>query len=180
MRERFTVNVFTRVKQELIAVLDQSRAVARAFVETLPPDLPVHADSDWTARDIIIHLTALEADMITAMKRAIAGADFAVDLRGQADAPALYELRRRDRRDCSWDELLAEWARVRDQLRGVVLAFPVERMQAPFSTPFFVDYDLAGAVGACGAHERQHLAEMRAALARRSATEGVETSEDAE
>jgi len=160
------MNDFPRVKRELIAALDQSRATARALIETLPPNLPVHEGSDWTARDIIIHLTALEADMIIAMQSAIEGGAFSVELRGQEDAPALYELRRRDRAEQSWDDLLREWERARDQLRGQVLAFPAGKMQMTFSTPFFVDYDLTGAVGACGAHERLHLAEMRAALDR--------------
>lgn len=155
---------FPSVKRGLIAALDDGRAAARAFVEKLPPDLPVHADSDWTARDLIIHLTALETDMVAAMRTASEGAAFAVDLRGQQDASALYELRRRDYAKHSWDDLLREWARVRDQLRGMILAFPPDRMAAPFSTPFFVDYDLLGAVGACGAHEREHLRQMRAAL----------------
>ena len=173
------MNDFTTVKRELIAALDAGRAAARALVETLPPDLPVHAGSDWTARDLIIHLTALEADTITALKRAIEGVAFRVDLRGQKDAPALYELRRHDHADRNWDDLLREWARVRDQLRGLVLAFPVDQMQAPFSTPFFVDYDLKGAVGACIAHERRHLAEMRAALEGYLTTEDTEDSDSA-
>ncbi|MCY3866483.1 MAG: DinB family protein [Chloroflexi bacterium] len=170
------MNDFPRVKRELIAALDQGRAAALALVETMPPNLSVHEGSDWTARDLIIHLTALEADMITAMRRAIPGEQFSVDLRGQEDASALYELRRRERADCSWHDLLGEWARVRDQLRGQVLAFPVDRIQSSFSTPFFVDYDLSGAVGACGSHERHHLAEMRAALERPLPTEDSEDS----
>ena len=158
------MNDFPREKRELIAALDEGRAAAHAFVGTLPPDLPVHDDSDWTARDLIIHLTALEADMITAMQCAKDEEPFSVDLRGQADAPALYELRRRDRARHSWDDLLRDWQRTREQLRGVVLAFPVEQMGTPFSNPFFVDYNLIGAIRACGEHESQHLAEMRAAL----------------
>lgn len=174
------MNDFSPVKCELIAALDAGRATARALVETLPPNLLVHEGSDWTARDLIIHLTALEADMVSAMQRALDGEAFSVDLRGQEDASALYELRRRERADCSWDDLLGEWTRVRGQLRGAVLAFPVDRIQFSFSTPFFVDYDLAGAVGACGAHERLHLAEMRAALERRLTTENTEDSENTE
>ncbi len=164
------MNDIPRVKRELIAALDNGRAAARAFVETLPPDLPVHNNSDWTARDLIIHLTALEADMISAMQSATAGGSFSVDLREQADPPALYELRRRDQARHSWEELLRQWERTRDELRGAVLAFPVERIKTPFSNPFFVDYDLTGAVRACGAHEDQHLAEMRAALLQREQT----------
>ena len=113
----------THVNRELIAGLDERRVAARAFVSTLSPDLPVHDDSDWTARDLVIHLTALETDMVRAMQCALAGEAFAVDLRGEEDAPALYELRRRDVVDRSWKDLLREWERAREQLRGVVLAF---------------------------------------------------------
>lgn len=174
------MNDFPRVKGELIAALDEGRAVARAFAERLPPDLPVHAGSDWTARDLIIHLTALEADTITAMQRAIEAEPFTVNLRGQEDAPALYELRRRERANQSWGDLLREWGRVRDQLRGMVLAFPADRLQRTFSTPFFVDYDLPGLVSACGAHERHHLAEMRAALEGPLSAATIEETEGAE
>ena len=49
--------------------------------------------------------------------------------RSKGRAPQLYELRRRDHADRNWDDLLREWARIRDQLRGIVLAFPVDQMQ---------------------------------------------------
>jgi hypothetical protein len=170
----------SRVKRELIASLDERRAAARAFISTLPPELPVHDDSDWTARDLITHLTALEADMITALHCAMTGAAFAVDLRGQPDVQALYELRRCDCANLSWDELLGEWERVRDQLRGVVLAFPIDMMQTRFPTPFFEDYDLIEALGACGAHERLHLTEMHAAAGGHLTTEDTEDFEGAD
>ena len=157
------MNAFSRIKRELIAGLDERRADARAFVEALPPLLPVHHDSGWTVRDLIVHLTALENDMITALQRAVAGQSFAVDLRGQPSVRDLYELRRRERARDSWAAVLGEWQRVRDQLRGVVLAFPSEMMERRFSTPFFQDYNLPEAIRACGAHEGLHLSEMRAA-----------------
>ena len=162
------MNALSQIKRDLIAGLDERRAKARAFVESLPPQLPVHVESGWTARDLVIHMTALERDMITAMQSAIDGEAFSVDLRGQATVVALYELRRRERAAESWDALLAEWERARNQLRGVVLAFPADRMQKRFSTPFFQDYNLAEAVQACRAHEGLHIGEMRAAAARRS------------
>ncbi|MCY3864665.1 MAG: DinB family protein [Chloroflexi bacterium] len=157
------MNSLARVKRDLIAGLDERRSEARAFVQTLPPTLSVHADSDWTARDLIIHLTAIEADMITALHCAIEGEPFAVDLRGGASVKELYELRRRDKADLSWGGLLAEWDRVRDQLRGVLLAFPPALMERRFDNPFFQPYTLIEAVRACSAHEARHLAEIRAA-----------------
>ncbi len=157
------MNQLGRVKRDLVGDLDERRSRARAFVETLSPSVRVHADSDWTARDLIIHLTALETDMIRALRCAIEGEPFSVDLRGQASVAALYELRRRDKAGHSWQALLAEWESARGRLRGVVLAFPLSLMEAQFSNPFFQDYNLIEALQACGAHEARHLAEMRAA-----------------
>ncbi len=155
-----------RVKRDLIAGLDERRSEARAFVQTLPPMLLVHDNSDWTVRDLIIHLTAIEVDMIAALHCAIEGEGFSVDLRGQPSVKELYELRRREKRDLSWPALLAEWDRVRAQLRGVVLAFPLALMGESFNNPFFQDYNLIEAVRACAAHETGHLVEMRAAAAK--------------
>jgi len=160
------MNNLPQIKRDLIAGLDQRRAEARAQVLALPPELRVYQDSDWTVRDLIIHLTALEADMLLAMRAAIEGAAFQVDLRDQATVADLYELRRRERARDSWQQLLEEWQRVRQRLRGLVLAFPADRMETPFSTPFFQDCNLFQAVQACNRHETAHLAEMRAAAQR--------------
>ncbi len=158
------VNAASRIKRDLIAGLDERRAEARSFVESLPPLLRVHAESGWTARDLVIHMTAIEKDMIRAMQSAIDGKAFSVGLRGQATVVELYELRRRESAAESWEALLAEWERARNQLRGLILAFPAALMQKRFSTPFFQDYNLAEAVQACCAHEGLHIGEMRAAL----------------
>lgn len=160
------MNNLPQIKRDLIAGLDRRRAEARAFVESLPPTLTIYADSDWTLRDLIIHLTALEADMIQALHNASEGRAFSVDLRGQATVEALYELRRRERAQDSWRQLLDDWQRVRQQLRGLVLAFPADHMETPFSTPFFQDCNLFEAVQACNTHESGHLAEIRAAAQR--------------
>ena len=157
-----------QIKRDLVAGLDRRRAEARALVESLPPDLKIYVDSDWRLRDLIIHLTALEADMIQALQKAIAGVAFQVDLRGRATVAALYELRRQERAGESWQQVLDEWQRVRKQLRGLVLVFPADRMETRFSTPFFQDFNLFEAVQACNTHESGHLAEIRAAAQRDS------------
>ena len=152
-----------RIKVDLIAGLDEGRAAARPFVEALPPGLPVHSDSDWTVRDLVIHLTAIESDMLLAIQSASEDQEFRVELRGQATVRDLYELRRADRAADSWQQLLESWEQTRDQLRGLVIAFPNHKMDSSFSNPFFVNYNLVQAIRACGAHERLHLSEMRAA-----------------
>ena len=162
------MNNIAQIKRDLIAGLDRRRTEARALVESLPPELKIYDDSDWRLRDLIIHLTALEADMIQALQKAMEGAAFQVDLRGQATVSELYELRRRERSGESWQQLLDEWQRVRQRLRGLVLAYPADRMETRFSTPFFQESNLFEAVQACNTHESAHLAEIRAAAGRRS------------
>lgn len=154
---------FSPIKAELIAGLDRQRASSIAFVKDLPSDLIVYAESGWTVKDLVIHLSALEADMIIALHQAIGGERFDVELRGQASVNDLYELRRRERADSSWESILDDWSRIRDQLRGLIMAFPAEKMDLAFSNPFFEDYNLLQAVHACGAHERLHIREIRAA-----------------
>ena len=160
---RSAVNNLPRIKADLIATLDQGRAKALALVERLPPELPVHASSGWTVSDLIIHLTALETDMVAALRHAMDGKPFSVDLRGSGTVNNLYELRREERAGDSWRQLLTDWQRARDRLRALVIAFPIDKTELAFGNPFFVDYNLVGAIRACGAHERLHLAEMRAA-----------------
>ena len=158
------MNGFPPVKAELIAALDQQRATSSAFSKGLSADLIVYVDSGWTVKDIFVHLSALEADMITALHCAIAGAPFAVDRRGQASVTDLYELRRREAADSPWEDILDDWSRIRDQLRGIVIAFPADKLDLVFSTPFFQDYNLLQAIRACGAHERLHINDIRAAV----------------
>lgn len=158
------MNGFPPIKAELIAALDQQRATSSAYSVDLPSDLIVYVDSGWTVKDIFVHLSALEADMITALHCAIAGQPFAVDLRGQASVTDLYELRRREVAGSPWEDILDDWSRIRDQLRGIVIAFPADKLDLVFSTPFFQDYNLLGAIRACGAHERLHINDIRAAV----------------
>ena len=157
------MNGLPPIKAEMIAALDQQRATSSAFVKNLPADQIIYGESGWTVKDIIIHLSALEADTITALHCAIAGEPFAVDLRGQDSVNDLYELRRREGAGRSWEQILDNWSRIRDRLRGIAIAFPADKLDLVFSTPFFQDYNLLGAIRACGAHERQHIKDIRAA-----------------
>ena len=157
------MNSFPPIKAELIAGLDEQRAVSREYIEGLSPSLIVHADSGWNVKDVIVHLMAIEADSVVALQRATDEQAFQVDLRGQASVNDLYELRRAEAADRSWQAILDEWERVRDQLRGLLMAFPVDKIDMTFDTPFFQTYNLVQAIRACGVHERHHINEIRAA-----------------
>ena len=63
-------------------------------------------------------------------------ASIASILQGQTDINGFNEMRRNQRKDKSWEDALSEWQYARDQMRGVVMAFPEAQYDVPFNTPF--------------------------------------------
>ena len=157
------MNTIPTIKSSLIAGMDERRARAENLIRQVSPDLQVHENSDWTAKDLILHLTAVEDDMIDAIQTFLNGEKYRLDLRGQTTIDGFNELRRHELAHTSWEQALQEWQDVRDQLRGIVIAFPESKLDIPFSTPFLTKYNFLQAVKACGLHEKQHLNEIKLA-----------------
>jgi hypothetical protein len=151
------------IKPDLIAGLDDRRAKAKVFVDTVSFDLKVHDDSDWTAKDLITHLTAFEADMVEAIQAFMVGKKYRLDFRGQTSIDGFNEVRRQEQAGIPWEQALQEWQTVRDQLRDVIIAFPENDLNTPFTTPFMQKYDLLQAVKGCGGHEKMHVNEIKSA-----------------
>ena len=154
------MNTIPTIKSTLIIGLDERRAKALAFVNPLSPDHIVHEDTGWTVKDLISHLTAFEADMIEAIQMFLDGEKYHLDLRGQASIDGFNEIRRQEYAHKTWEQALDEWQMVRDQLRGVVIAFPESQLDTPFSTPFLQKNTLVQAIKGCGIHEKIHLREI--------------------
>jgi hypothetical protein len=157
------MNTLPIIKADLIAGLDERRAKAKAFVDTVSSDLRVHDDSDWTAKDLITHLTAFEEDMVEAIQTFMDGKKYRLDIRGQTSIDGFNELRRQEHATITWEQALHEWETARNQLRGVILAFPIDQLEIPFSTPFLQKYTLLQAIKGCGGHEKLHINEIKLA-----------------
>jgi len=158
------MNTLPQYKADLIAGMDERRKTARAIVSGATPDLKVHDNSDWTVKDLITHLTAFEEDMVDAIQTFMDGEKYRLDLNGVTSIDEFNEKRRLARADKTWEQALDEWQTARDQLRGVVIAFPIDQLDIPFSTPFLQKYTLMQAVKGCGIHEKLHIGEIKAAL----------------
>lgn len=157
------MNTFSTIKTDLLTGLDERRAKAKAFINGVSPDLRVHADSGWTAKDLITHLTAFEDDMKRAIQTFMDGKTYRLNLRGQTSIDGFNEVRRQEQADITWEQALQDWQIVRDQLRDVIIAFPEDQLDMPFSTPFMQKYALLKAVKGCGAHEKIHISEIKSA-----------------
>lgn len=157
------MNTLTQIKADLIVGLDERRENAYHIITQVAPDLSVHENSTWTVKDLITHLTAFEEDMVEAIQTFIDDEKYRLDLRGQSDINGFNEARRKERANKTWDEALQEWQIARDQLRGVIIAFPQDKLDIPFSNPFLQKYTLMQAVKGCGIHEKMHLKEIQTA-----------------
>lgn len=155
------MNVTPQFKVDLISGLDERRAKAFALAMDVSPDLVVHDNSTWTAKDLITHLTAFEEDMVDAIQTFLDGDTYRLDFHGQTDIDGFNEFRRQQRIHKTWEEALTEWQHTRDQLRGVIMAFPENKLDVPFSTPFLQKYTLMQAIKGCGIHEKLHMGEIR-------------------
>lgn len=155
------MNTTSQFKATLIRGMDERRSQAYALVTQVSPDLCVHEESGWTAKDLITHLTMVEEDMVDAIQTFTSGKKYRLDFLGQTDIDEFNAVRRTQRANKSWDEALTEWQYARDQLRGVVMAFPEDQYDVPFSTPFFQKYTLMQAIKGCGSHEKTHIGEIR-------------------
>ena len=155
------MNVTPQFKVDLIAGLDDRRAQAYQLVMQVSPDLRVHENSTWTVKDLITHLTAFEADMVDAIQTFMDGETYQLDFHGQTDIDGFNDYRRQQVAHKTWDDALQDWQYIRDQLRGVIMAFPEDKLDVPFRTPFLQKYTLMQAVKGCGAHEKLHMSEIR-------------------
>ena len=158
------MNTLPQFKADLIAGMDERRKTAQALVDTVDPELRVHDNSDWTAKDLITHLTAFEEDMVVAIQAFLDGEKYRLNLDGVTSIDDFNEKRRITHADKTWEQALEEWQTARDQLRGVVIAFPESKLDIAFSTPFMQKYTLIQAVKGCGIHEKLHIGEIKSAL----------------
>jgi len=159
------MTTLTQYKADLISGMDERRKSAMDIVSGVSPELRVHGDqSEWTVKDLITHLTAFEEDMVEAIQAFMDGEKYRLDLHGKTNIDDFNEMRRVDRADKTWEQALEEWQSARDQLRGVIIAFPTDQLETPFTTPFMQKYTLMQAVKGCGIHEKMHLTEITTAL----------------
>ncbi|GEM_PF-2000886 len=158
------MNTLPQFKSDLIAGMDIRRESAQSLVEAVNPDLNVHDNSEWTAKDLIAHLTAFEEDMVDAIQAFMEDEKYRLDLRGVTNIDDFNEMRRLERADKTWEQVIKEWKSARDQLRGLIIAFPTDQLDIPFTTPFMQKYTLMQAIKGCGIHEKMHITEIKKAL----------------
>lgn len=149
----------------LIAGMNERRARAQAIAESSKADMLVHdVDSDWTAKDLITHLTMFEEDALECLDSFMRGDKYRLDFRGATSLNDFNGIRRQERIHLTWEEALQQWHDAREQLKAAILRFPEDQLEAEFSTPFLQKLTLINTAKSCGVHEKEHIGQIHAAL----------------
>jgi hypothetical protein len=114
-------------REELIAELDQSRAILRELLADIPPDIEIYPG--WTLRQFYAHLTGWD-DAVTASLRAHAA--------GQTPAtPAVQGINAYNaesvatRSTLDYEHIVREWHLAREELKKALRELPLEKMDEP-------------------------------------------------
>lgn len=152
-------------KTTLLAKLDQHRAAAQQRLEGIDYETVVHPDSGWTARDLIGHISAWELEGVLALEAFLSGQTYSIPgyVQGGTDA---YNARQQQRRaGHSIEQILAEWAEVRERFKAALQSIPDEQWLDPMTVPWGADWGVeqqppVQVARGLSLHEKEHIDEI--------------------
>lgn len=151
-------------KQTLFEGMDERRQRALAIVEQAGPDRVVHLDTGWTVKDLVAHLTLWERVSLETLLHANRGEHYFVE--GLADG--LDAFNNADRERClsfSMEQVMADWADIREQLKQALADIPDDSWETPIKTIWSREpIPPAQLAKGMGIHEKHHISEIEAAL----------------
>ncbi|XSG76492.1 DinB family protein [Herpetosiphon llansteffanensis] len=150
--------------ESMIAKLDADRAANQAKFGELDPNALVYADGPWTVTNIISHLTIWEEEFLKGLQAHQAGQSYLTempDLEGEDAGLNAFNARTvGERKQLSYEQALAQWASVRQQIKTTLASLTPEQIAAPMVAPWGGDAASPVAqTGGCLWHEGHHLKE---------------------
>jgi hypothetical protein len=151
-------------KRCLIQLLDDARQDTLATLKQIDPELVVHPHSHWRVKDVVGHLAFWEEE---AMRSLLALRDSRIYTIAEfVSFDATNEEDYRRRRDQSFTSLLNDLRTVRERLKAALWAMPPGQFSGMMRFPWPWVGSLGELIETMAAHEREHLREIRAAVAR--------------
>ena len=150
----------------LIAGMDARRHKAAELIANADIGLIVHADSGWTVKDLVGHLStweAIAADCIEAANRGLAFSNPDYERLGVHGYNHMHYERRRD---WAWPMILQEWQHERTRLKQAILATSPADWAALIIPPWGGGEPVATReqiAKGMGQHEKRHLEEILSA-----------------
>jgi len=148
-----------REKAHLITRLENARAETLSVLKKVQPETVVYADSGWTVKDLLGHMTDWELEVMKSIDAFRAGE--AYRLTGYATDDEFNAQAYQKRREQPYEQIVAEWQAVRERLKAAVQNWPPEQVEERFVFPWGAIGTIAVMVKDMAGHEREHADAMR-------------------
>ncbi|HEX3050641.1 MAG TPA: DinB family protein [Aggregatilineaceae bacterium] len=146
-------------KAHLITRLENARAETLVVLKKVRPETVVYAESGWTVNDLVGHMADWELEVMKSIDAFRAGKSYR--LSGYATDEAFNAQAIQKRREQPYEQLVAEWQTVREQLKAAVQDWPPEQFEERFVFPWGAIGTLTMVVKDMAEHEREHADAMR-------------------
>lgn len=154
----------TEEKQRLIRLLEQTRQESIEILRGVDDRAVVHPETGWRAQDVLGHLAAWEREVLASIQAFSENDSYTLgdDYRLELYNEETYQRRRHfDPMQCRMD-----WGMVRRDLQFAVHDVPDDRFFEPMRFPWRTEGTVSKLVEEMVDHEKEHLAQIRDALAR--------------
>ncbi|HET89624.1 MAG TPA: DinB family protein [Chloroflexi bacterium] len=144
-------------KTRLIQQLDQARDEMRAVLTGIGPRQEIYPG--WTIKHVLAHITGWDEVSVAALHAHVAGDDpsppMAQDIE-QYNTEAVAA-----RESLSYEDVVRECERVREQLKTLIMDMPPAKLAEPLLFPWGPTGTVAQLVNVFANHELEHAREIR-------------------
>lgn len=145
-------------RQQLIEMLDQSRAAMRAELADFTPDTVIFPN--WTKRHFLAHLTGWDDAVMSSLRAHAGGREPATPAVEGIDAYNAESVATRETLD--YDHIVKEWELARVELKAAINDLPPEKLSGPLLFPWGRTGSVRQLVRIIAHHEgEEHLEELR-------------------
>jgi|SRR5579884_3609587 hypothetical protein len=153
-----------RERTRLLGLLDGAREEMRAVADLSLANEVVYRDSGWQVRDVIAHVAAWEDEAARSLEAFLEGESYHIPGFVSDD---VYNRQNRDRwANADVAEVWVAWEAARARLKDALGRFDVAAAAGELVAPWGARGTVHMVIREMAQHEREHAADVRAALAR--------------
>jgi hypothetical protein len=144
-------------QHQLVSQLQQSYQAGVEMLAEIDPNAVVYAESGWTVKDIVAHVTAWEEEVARALAGYARGALYKIpnfDL--ERYNAATYQARR----GLPWEQVQAQWKTSRDQLIRITAQLPPAKLNDEMGYPSGRRGDCAALIQEVIEHGQEHFQDV--------------------
>lgn len=145
-------------KQQILEEMDATRQKSQELLAGIDPHKVIYAESGWTIKDIVAHLTVWEEESVRSLQAFQNGSDYKIE-NFAGDDPYNHEQYIK-RKDLSVEQVFADWTAIREQFRAAFEAIPEAKMAAQMTLPWGEIDTPPHLIREILQHEQEHIREI--------------------